>query len=105
MGIAAFWRVERREPHPEDLLLHAHTDFAQWRDGTEAAIRTLRASGRLTAEGDLFTAEMAGAMAMMCEEDVPAEATRRARISADRHLARWRHRNGEPPAGQLPSLA
>ena len=105
MGIAAFWRVERREPHPEDLLLRAHTEFAQWRDGTEAAIRTLQVSGRLTAEGDLFTAEMAGTMAMMCEEQVPAEALRRARISAGRHLATWRHRNGEPPAGQLPVLA
>jgi HEXXH motif-containing protein len=104
MGIAAFWRVERREPHPDDLLLRAHTEFAQWRDGTEAAIRTLRASGRLTVEGDLFTTEMAGTMDLMCAEDVPAEATRRARISLGRHLAGWRDRNGEPQAGQLPSL-
>ncbi|MEV4175167.1 FxsB family cyclophane-forming radical SAM/SPASM peptide maturase [Nonomuraea sp. NPDC049709] len=105
MGIAAFWQVERQEPHPADLLLRAHTEFAQWRDGTEAAIRALRTSGRLTAEGDLFTAEMAGTMAEMCAEDVPAEATRRARVSIGRHLAGWRQRNGEPPAGQLPSLA
>lgn len=105
MGIAAFWRVERREPHPEDLLLRAHTEFAQWRAGTDTAIRTLRASGRLTAEGDLFTAEMAATMATMGEEDVPAEAVRRARVSAGRHLAGWRDRNGEPPAGQVPSFA
>jgi HEXXH motif-containing protein len=93
MGIAAFWRVERREPHPQDLLLRAHTEFAHWRDGTEAAIRTLRASGRLTAEGDLFTAEMAGTMLAMCEEPVPPEARRHARTAADRHLAAWRRRN------------
>ncbi|MEV0617122.1 HEXXH motif domain-containing protein [Nonomuraea sp. NPDC050404] len=105
MGIAAFWRVERRQPHAADLLLRAHTEFAQWRDGTAAAIRTLRASGRLTAEGELFTAEMAGTMAAMCAEEVPAEATRRAGISAGRHVAGWRDRNGEPPANQLPSLA
>ncbi|HEX4816261.1 MAG TPA: FxsB family cyclophane-forming radical SAM/SPASM peptide maturase, partial [Nonomuraea sp.] len=105
MGIAAFWRVERREPHADDLLLRAHTEFARWRDGTDAAIRTLRSSGRLTCEGDLFAAEMAGVMAAMCDEDVPAEAVGRARASAGRHLAGWRHRNGEPSADQLPSLA
>lgn len=105
MGIAEYWRVERAEPHPEDLLLRAHTEFARWRDGTEAAIRTLRTSGRLTAEGDLFTAEMAGVMARMCDEDVPDEAIRRARLSMGRHVAGWRDRNGEPSDVQLPSLA
>ncbi|NUP00181.1 MAG: HEXXH motif domain-containing protein [Nonomuraea sp.] len=97
MGIAAFWQVERREPHPDDLLLRAHTEFARWRDGTDAAIRTLRGSGSLTTEGDLFAAEMAAAMAVMCAETVPAEAVRRARVFADRHLTGWRDRNGEVP--------
>ncbi|WP_246610596.1 FxsB family cyclophane-forming radical SAM/SPASM peptide maturase [Nonomuraea rhizosphaerae] len=104
MGIAAFWQVERQEPHPHNLLLRAHTEFARWRDGTEAAIRTLRASGRLTTEGDLFAAEMAGTIALMCAEDVPAEAARHAGASADRHLTGWRRRNGEPPADRMPSL-
>ncbi|MFI6392484.1 FxsB family cyclophane-forming radical SAM/SPASM peptide maturase [Nonomuraea sp. NPDC050540] len=105
MSIAAFWGVERQEWHEEDLLLRAHTEFARWRDGTRGAIRALRSSGRLTAEGELFTATMADTMVAMCDEDVPPEATRRARVSADRHLAGWRHRNGEPLAGELPSLA
>ena len=100
MGIAAFWQVERVEPHPEDLALRAHTEFAQWRDGTEAAIRTLRSSGRLTAEGDLFTAEMAQTMAAMCTEPVPTEAARRARSCARQHLGAWRRRNGEPSTGR-----
>jgi len=101
MGIAAFWQVERTKPHSADLLLRAHTEFVHWRDGTEAAIRVLRSSGGLTAEGDLFTAEMANAMVAMCEEPVPVEAARRAEISARRHRADWLRRNGEPPAGQV----
>ncbi|MFG1617591.1 HEXXH motif domain-containing protein [Nonomuraea wenchangensis] len=104
LGIAAFWEVERHEPHPEELLLRAHTEFTLWRDGTEAVIRTLRASGRLTREGELFTAEMADTVAAMGEKNVPAEAARRARRSAGWHLAGWRERNGEPPSHPVPSL-
>ncbi|MGW5162408.1 HEXXH motif domain-containing protein, partial [Nonomuraea wenchangensis] len=74
MAIAAFWEVERREPHPDELLLRAHTEFVRWREGTDAVIRTLRASGRLTPEGEVFAAGMADAMAAMGAGDVPAEA-------------------------------
>ncbi|MGA4996098.1 HEXXH motif domain-containing protein [Nonomuraea bangladeshensis] len=105
MAIAAFWEVERREPHPDELLLRAHTEFVRWREGTDAVIRTLRASGRLTPEGEVFAAGMADVMAAMGAEDVPAEATLRARGSAGRHLAGWRARNGEPPAEQVPAPA
>ncbi|MCK2214324.1 FxsB family radical SAM/SPASM domain protein [Actinomadura sp. ATCC 31491] len=105
LAIAAFWGVERQQPHEDELRLRAHTEFARWRDGTDLTIRTLRASGRLTPEGDLFTAEMAGTMAAMCAQPVPPEAAHRAGASADRHLAGWRRRNGEPPAGRLPSPA
>jgi HEXXH motif-containing protein len=101
-GIAAFWRVERAERHPEELALRAHTEFALWRDGTEAAIRTLRGSDRLTVEGEIFAAKLAGSMVAMCEEQVPAEAQRSAQSAAEGHLAGWRRRNGEPPAGQIP---
>lgn len=101
-GIAAFWQVERAQDHPEELALRAHSEFVLWRDGTEAAIRTLRASDRLTLEGESFTAEMANSMVAMCAEPVPTEARRLACDAAVQHLADWRRRNGEPPAEQVP---
>ncbi|WP_051712509.1 HEXXH motif domain-containing protein [Spirillospora albida] len=103
MAIAAFWRTERTQDHPGQLALRADTEFAHWRDGTREAIGTLRASGRLTRAGELFTAEMARVMDAMSGDEIPAAARDLAGDSAGRHLARWRLLHGARPGGSEPA--
>ncbi|MBA9004383.1 HEXXH motif domain-containing protein [Thermomonospora cellulosilytica] len=96
LGLAAFWRRERHEESGERAL-HAHSEFARWRGATELAARTLAGSGRLTAAGQEFVARVRGTLRPWLTEPVPPAALDRARRDAERHLARWRRRHGEPP--------
>lgn len=99
LGVAGFWRLQREHEHGP-LAMHAHSEFARWRDGAILVARTLGSVEGLTAEGRRFVAGMARTLESWRGDAVPAEAAARAREEAEQHLARWRLRNGEPPAEQ-----
>jgi len=94
LGVAGFWRRQRVHERG-DIAMRAHTEFARWRDASVLGARTLSASGRLTSEGELFVADMAGTLQKWCREQVPVAALDRARVTAEQHRERWR-RNAEP---------
>jgi HEXXH motif-containing protein len=99
MGIAGFWRRQRHHESGEPAL-RAHTNFARWRDAAELSVRALRASGGLTAEGELFVTELGRTLQSWLSEPVDGAALRRARDAAERHLTQWLLRNGELPSIQ-----
>jgi HEXXH motif-containing protein len=90
LAVARFWRGLRlRERSARDAGLHAHTQFARWREAIWTALETLRASGVLTAAGRRFTSGMAATVAGWLDDPVPPEALRRARSAADLHRRTW----------------
>lgn len=92
LGVAGFWRRQRQVEDGADAL-HAHTEFARWREQSAVAVRTLRASGTLTPAGRRFVGGMAAALAGLRAEPVPPEAAARAGAAAARHRAAWLRRN------------
>jgi HEXXH motif-containing protein len=93
LGVAAFWRTQRHLERGE-AALHAHAEFARWRDETRAVVSTLQVSGALTPQGSRFVDGMAAALDAWREEAVPAAALRSARTTAARHRAAWHLRHG-----------
>jgi uncharacterized protein len=99
--VAGYWR--RQRAHEEgDVAVRAHSEFSRWRDAAALGARTLQTSGTLTDEGELFVAEVSRTLSRWCREPVPVAALDRARTAAQGHRARWRARNGEPPAAGAP---
>jgi uncharacterized protein len=96
LGVTVFWHRQRQLMNGE-VGLKAHTEFARWRTATARAIKTLLASGRLTAVGEDFTQGMAHAVHALQAEPIPAEAEAEARYEAAKHLARWEAKNGPVP--------
>jgi HEXXH motif-containing protein len=85
VGVAAFWRTQRRvEESPADEFA-AQVSFARWRSAAWAATEAVRRTGRLTPVGDLMLDGMRAALREMLAEAVPAEARRRAEELAERH--------------------
>ncbi|REE95478.1 HEXXH motif domain-containing protein [Thermomonospora umbrina] len=95
LGIAGFWR-RQRDHETGETALRAHSDFARWREATDLGARTLAASGRLTAAGEGFVAEIRRTVRPWIGEPVGGAALDRARAAAAEHRDRWRLRNGEP---------
>jgi HEXXH motif-containing protein len=99
LGVAGFWRRQRWLDAAPEARMHAHAEFARWRDQTAEAVRTLRASGALTGAGERFVDGMAATLEQWQGERVPAEAAARARDAAERHRRAWklRHARRRPP--------
>lgn len=95
LGVTAFWRTQRRLARGAEETF-AHAEFARWRAAAYGVTRVIAASGRLTPAGEAFVAGMERTLAPWLEEPVPADAAELARQAAERHLNRWRERNGEP---------
>lgn len=93
LGVAAFWRKQRLVESGEKAAL-AHAEFARWRAAVDLVIRTLSASGRLTAQGQAFTAGMARALAVLAADPVPPQAEAAAVRAAQEHRALWDRHHG-----------
>jgi uncharacterized protein len=93
LGVTGYWRRQRL--HETGAAANqAHTEFARWRPATALAVDTLLASGRLTARGEVFVAEMARTLGSWRDDPVPVEARRLAEREAELHRARWQARHG-----------
>ncbi|MGH3819799.1 MAG: aKG-HExxH-type peptide beta-hydroxylase, partial [Pseudonocardiaceae bacterium] len=99
LGVSGFWRRQRQYEDGAAAVL-AHSEFVRWQAASQLAVASLLASGRLTPAGEQFVASMARTLRSWEDELVPAEARMIARQNAERHLARWRLRNGEPSEWQ-----
>jgi HEXXH motif-containing protein len=96
LGVTDFWRRQRRIETGR-AELEASAEFCRWREGAYLVTRTLMRSGRLTPEGEAFTARMAQRLKLWADEPVSTAARELARRRAERHRARWRERNGMEP--------
>ena len=94
LGVSRFWRWQRHQEDGTAAIL-AHAEFARWRDAATTAAEVLLASGRLTEAGTTFVSGMRGTLREWTGEDVPGPALRLARSESERHLGRWRQRNGD----------
>jgi HEXXH motif-containing protein len=95
LGVSRYWRRQRHTAPGHEVRQRAEAEFARWRDGSARAVRTLLASGELTAAGQDFAAQMAQVLEPWQQEPVSAQAQAVARQKADLHRARWRAGNGD----------
>ena len=93
LGVSGFWRRQRRHEDGAAAVL-AHSEFVRWQAASQLAVASLLASGQLTPAGEQFVTGMARTLHGWEDEPVPPEARRLAQQHAERHLARWRLRNG-----------
>jgi HEXXH motif-containing protein len=94
LGVSSFWRRQRCHEDGAAAVV-AHAEFARWQAASQLAVASLLASGQLTPAGEQFVAGMARTLRSWEDEPVPSLAQMIAQRSAERHLARWRLRNGE----------
>src|SRR5581483_10387130 len=59
LGVSGFWRRLRQAAAQTAVRQRADAEFARWRAAAAQTVTTLRSTGRLTAAGQDFTAEMA----------------------------------------------
>lgn len=93
LGVSGFWHRQRRH---EDgaAAVSAHSEFVRWQVASQRVAASLLDSGRLTPAGEQFVAGMARTLRGWEDEPVPPTARMLAQEKAERHLARWRLRNG-----------
>ena len=96
LGVTSFWR-DQRGSGDDEIQLRAHTEFARWRAATTETVRTILASGQLTANGLRFARGMARRLQEWDTEQVPSEARAKALRAAQTHLARWQLAHGPVP--------
>lgn len=92
LGVARFWRGRPGE--------RARVEYARWRMAALTGAETLLSSGKLTAAGEVFTAEMAGVLREWCQEPVDPRAQRAAEREAAVHRARWEAAHGRRTTGR-----
>lgn len=93
IGVAGFWRERLADPeHSETAAYH----FALRRLQGRLVVRTLLASGRLTAEGRVLVAGLARTLDGWLREPVDRAVLERARTAAALHRTEWRLRNVAP---------
>lgn len=97
LGVCGFWHRQRWH---EDgtAALTAHSEFARWRAASQLAVARMLSSGQLTPRGEQFVTRMAQTLRGWEGEPVPPEAQMIAQENGERHLARWRLRNGTTPS-------
>jgi uncharacterized protein len=89
LGVAGFWREQRLAAPRPDVRRRAEQAFTRWRDAAALGAETLLASGQLTADGKMFTAEMARVLRDWQREPVSDDALADARHQAEQHHTRW----------------
>jgi len=89
VGVAEFWREQRRHEPPGEPRFRAEVEYARWREACAVAADTLRGSGLLTPAGSGFVAALTDRMRPWAADPVPAAAAAAARTEAERHRARW----------------
>ncbi|MGH4000847.1 MAG: HEXXH motif domain-containing protein [Pseudonocardiaceae bacterium] len=94
LGVSGFWHRQQRH---EDgaAAIFAYSEFVRWQAASQLTVTSLLASGQLTPTGEQFVAGMARALRGWEDELVPPTARMIAKQNAERHLARWRLRNGD----------
>jgi hypothetical protein len=92
--VSGFWRRQRRHEDGAAAVL-AHSEFVRWHAASQLAVISLLASGQLTPAGEQFVAGMGRTLRGWEDEPVPPAARMLAQQNAERHLARWRLRNGD----------
>jgi uncharacterized protein len=97
LGVSGFWRRQRWYEDGAAAVL-AHSEFVRWQAASQRAVADLLASGQLTPAGEQFVAGMARTLRDWEDEPVPPAARMLAQQNTERHLARWRLRNGDNPA-------
>lgn len=97
LGVAGFWRRQRRLAPVPGTVDDANVEFARWRDAAALVTGTLLASGRLTSEGTRFVRTMAATLRAWLTEPVPDEAKRLAEKASELHTSRWRSQHGPIP--------
>ncbi|WP_239115656.1 FxsB family cyclophane-forming radical SAM/SPASM peptide maturase [Planotetraspora kaengkrachanensis] len=93
LGVTDFWRRQRLV-ESGDAATNAAAEFHQWRAAALMVTRTLLGSGRLTEPGEHFATTMAQRLDAWADEPVSPRAQSLSRERAERHLTRWRERNG-----------
>lgn len=88
LGVAAFWRRQRRVEEVAEAAFAAHVAFARWRVAAWEATEALARTGRLTGEGQVVLAGMRATLREFLADPVPAEARRRADALAAGHRRR-----------------
>ena len=97
LGVSGFWHRQRRH-EDDDAAILAHSEFVRWRAACQLVVDSLLASGRLTPAGGQFVAGMAQTLRGWEDEPVLPVARMIAQQNAERHLGRWRLRNGDSAA-------
>jgi len=93
LGVSGFWHRQRW--HEDGAAVLAHSEFVRWQAASQFVVASLLASGQLTPAGEQFVAGMARTLGGWEDERVPPSARIIAQQGAERHLARWRLRNGD----------
>jgi HEXXH motif-containing protein len=89
LGVAGFWRRRRLVETDAVLALHAHTEFARWRQAAYESAGVVLRSGRLTDLGRLFVSALHDTLREWLDDEVPEPALSRARRQAARHHDGW----------------
>jgi HEXXH motif-containing protein len=96
LGVAGFWRRQRRHEPPGKVRFRAEVEYVRWREACEVAAATLRASQLLTPAGARFVAAQERILRRWAADTVPAAAAATARAEADRHRASALSRSAVP---------
>jgi hypothetical protein len=89
LGVANFWRIQRRHEADPVERLRAETEFARWREAATVTARTILDSGCLTPIGVQFVTAMDGRLQRWQREPVSARAAAEAERLLCEHRARW----------------
>src|SRR5262249_45660492 len=87
VGVAGFWRRQRRHEPPGEERFRAEVEYVRWREACLAAAATLRTSQLLTRTGTRLVAALERCRHCRAAGPVPAAATTAAHAEADRHCA------------------
>lgn len=102
LGLTEFWDTHRRGRAPNTIDRDlADFEFAVRRQQVPRALRTLRASGRLTALGARFVSGMSRGLGRFDRSPVPRRIGFLARVACIDNDVTWRVRNVRPDPGQV----
>ncbi|WP_406045070.1 HEXXH motif domain-containing protein [Micromonospora sp. NBC_00898] len=89
LGVAGFWRRQRRMARTRAERHRAEVEFARWTRATDDTVRMLGTQRRLTAVGRRLVDGMAGVLDRWVREPVTPEAAAEASRLLGAHRARW----------------
>jgi len=89
LGVAGFWRRERRAARDRAERHRAEVEFARWTRAAGDTVRVLGGQRRLTPVGRRLVDGMADVLGGWAREPVPPEAAAEASRLLDAHRTRW----------------